>query len=100
MNAYIHERKENISCVSAVSGSAALNVFLDNHTAVSEERTGQILLQIPHVHDGIKTLHASQSRTLAVHHPTAGVNLPVQNHSAARHHREIHENRIHHHAEE
>lgn len=85
---FMWNERESVRCAS---GSAALNVFLYNHTAVSEERTGQILLQRPRVQTGIKRLHASQSRTLAAHHPTAHINLPVQNHGAARHDRDIHE---------
>ncbi len=71
------------SC-SSVSASAALNVLLNNHAAVSEERTGHALLQRPHVRTGVKGLHGSQRWTLAAHDAARHVDLPVQDHRTGK----------------
>lgn len=63
--------------------SAALDVLLDDHAAVSEERAGQRLQERPGVGGGVEGLHVAEGRTLAAHDAPRGVDLPVQDHGAA-----------------
>lgn len=66
-----------------LSPSAALDVLLDDHAAVPEERAGQRLRQSPRVGAGVKGLHVAQRRALAAHDAPGGVDLPVQDDGAA-----------------
>lgn len=66
-----------------LSPSAALDVLLDDHAAVPEERAGQRLRQSPRVGAGVKGLHVAQGRALAAHDAPGGVDLPVQDDGAA-----------------
>lgn len=72
-----------MSAVTAAP-SAALNVLFDDDTAVSEERTGERLQQSPAVGAGVKGLHVAQGWTLAADYASCGVDLPVQDYSAAQ----------------
>lgn len=69
------------------SVSAALDVLLDDHAAVSEQRAGQRLNQSPRVGAGVEGLHVAQCGTLAAHDASRGVDFTVQDHSAAQRHR-------------
>lgn len=64
--------------------SAALNVLFDDDAAVSEERTGQRLQESPGVGAGVEGLHVAQGRALAADDASCGVDLPVQDNSAAQ----------------
>lgn len=66
-----------------VPPSAALDVLLDDHAAVSEERTGQRLQESPRVGAGVKSLHVAEGGALTAHDASCGEDLPVQDHSAA-----------------
>lgn len=61
--------------------SAALDVLLDDHAAVSEERAGQWLQERPGVGARVEGLHVAEGRTLAAHDPSCGVDFSVQDHS-------------------
>lgn len=63
--------------------SAALDVLLDDHAAVPEERAGQRLRQSPRVGAGVKGLHVAQRWALAAHDAPGGVDLAVQDDGAA-----------------
>lgn len=63
--------------------SAALDVLLNDHAAVSEERAGQRLQERPRVGAGVKRLHVAERRTFAAHYSSGGVDLPVQDGGAA-----------------
>lgn len=76
-------RARLVSAVNAAS-SAALNVLFDDDAAVSEERTGEGLQQSPGVGAGLKGLHVAQGWTLAADYASCGVDLPVQDNSAAQ----------------
>lgn len=76
--------QKTVESCSSVSASAALNVLLNNHAAVSEERAGHALLQRPHVRTGVKGLHGSQRWTLAAHDAACHVDLPVQDHCTGK----------------
>ncbi len=76
--------QETVESCSSVSASAALNILLNNHAAVSEERAGHALLQRPHIRTGVKGLHGSQRWTLAAHDATRHVDLPVQDHRTGK----------------
>lgn len=67
--------------------SATLDVLLDDHAAVSEQRAGQGLQQRPRVGAGVKGLHVAEGRPLAAHDASGCVDLPIQDHGAARTHK-------------
>lgn len=66
------------------AASAALDVLLDDHAAVSEERTGQRLQERPRVGARVKRLHVAQGGTLAADDASCGVDFPVQDNSAEK----------------
>lgn len=56
---------------------------------MSEERTGERLQQSPRVGAGVKGLHVAQGWTLAADDASGGVDLPVQDSSAAHTHTQV-----------
>lgn len=64
--------------------SAALDVLLNDHTAVSEERAGQWLQERPCVGARVKGLHVAQGWTLAAHDASCGVDLTIQDDGTAQ----------------
>ena len=64
--------------------SATLDVLLNDHAAVSEERAGQRLQERPSVGARVKRLHVAKGGTFAAHDASRGVDLSVQDDGAAR----------------
>lgn len=64
--------------------SAALDVLLDDHAAMSEEWAGQRLQESPRVGARVECLHVAEGGTLAAHDASCGVDLTVQDDGTAK----------------
>lgn len=67
--------------VQLLALSAALNVFLDNYTAVSKNRARHVWEKCPGVCFRVVGFHVAQGRSLAANDPSGGVYLSIKNHS-------------------
>lgn len=64
--------------------SAALDVLLNDHAAVSEEGAGQRLQERPRVGARVKCLYVAKRWTLAAHDASRGVDLTIQDNCAVQ----------------
>lgn len=64
--------------------SAALNIFLYHHAAVSEHRAGHVGEEGPRVGGGLIGFHVAQRGPLTADNASSRINLAVQHHSTVR----------------